>query len=270
MDKLPKQAYENEALLYKYKGEVLVPPLEMVDDILTIQKCGMASMTINAQVNAFIEQKKLTLGLKKCTKIHVGKKCNDCEKLFVHQDEMEDSLEVKYLGDILHENGKSKATILERINRGYAISGQILALLKELPLGNLKTEVGLALRQAWLINGILYNSEVWHNLRECDINNLAAIDKYLLRGLVDSHSKTPVEHLYLEMAALPIPHVMRARRLIYLQTMLKRHDNELTKRVYMSQKLNPLPGDWILKIKEDFEIIGVVMEDKEIEDMTEN
>ena len=30
MDKLPKEAYENEELLYKYKGEVLVPPLEMV------------------------------------------------------------------------------------------------------------------------------------------------------------------------------------------------------------------------------------------------
>ena len=102
------------------------------------------------------------------------------------------------------------------------------------------------------------------------MNNLAAIDKYLLRGLVDSHSKTPVEHLYLEMAALPIPHVMRARRLIYLQTLLKRHDSELTKRVYMCQKLNPLPGDWSLKIQEDFEIIGLMMNDKEIEDMTEN
>ena len=72
------------------------------------------------------------------------------------------------------------------------------------------------------------------------------------------------------MAALPFPHVMRARRLIYLQTLLKRHDSELTKRVYMCQKLNPLPGDWSLKIQEDFEIIGLMMNDKEIEDMTEN
>ena len=70
MDKLAKLAYQNKELLYQYKGEVDVPPLEMVDDILTIQKCGAASSAINAEVNAFIEQKKLTLGSKKCTKIH--------------------------------------------------------------------------------------------------------------------------------------------------------------------------------------------------------
>ena len=70
----------------------------------------MTSLTMNAIVNAFIEQKKLTLAVKKCSKIHIGKKCNDCEKLYVHQDEMVESSEVKYLGDILHENGKSKAT----------------------------------------------------------------------------------------------------------------------------------------------------------------
>ena len=111
MDKLPEQAYANESLLYKYKGEVSVPPLGMVDDIITIQKCGSAAVTINSEVNAFVEQKKMTLSTKKCTRIHVGKKCNQCEKLYVHQQEMEDSDEVKYLGDILHNNGKIKATI---------------------------------------------------------------------------------------------------------------------------------------------------------------
>ena len=74
MDKLPKKLYQNSHLLYKYKGEVTVPPLEMVDDILTVQNCGMASETINTEVNAFVEQKKLTLGHKKCVKVHVGKK----------------------------------------------------------------------------------------------------------------------------------------------------------------------------------------------------
>ena len=42
MDKLAKHAYQNKNLLYKYKGKVDVPPLEMVDDILTVQKCGAA------------------------------------------------------------------------------------------------------------------------------------------------------------------------------------------------------------------------------------
>ena len=41
-----------------------VPPLEMVDDILTVSKFSLASVTINADVNSFIESNKLTLSKK--------------------------------------------------------------------------------------------------------------------------------------------------------------------------------------------------------------
>ena len=36
MDKLPQKIYKDKSLLYIYKGQVSVPPLEMVDDILTV------------------------------------------------------------------------------------------------------------------------------------------------------------------------------------------------------------------------------------------
>ena len=62
MDKLPKKLYKQSELLYQYKGEVTVPPLEMVHDIITAQKYRMASKTINKEVNMFLAQKNLTLG----------------------------------------------------------------------------------------------------------------------------------------------------------------------------------------------------------------
>ena len=58
IDKLPQKVYKEETLLYKYKGEVSVPPLGMVDDVLTVQKCGATSAAINNEVNSFFEQKK--------------------------------------------------------------------------------------------------------------------------------------------------------------------------------------------------------------------
>ena len=57
MDKLPQKIYKDPSLLYMYKGQVSVPPLEMVDDILTVEKCGLTSLAMNAEVNSFIEQK---------------------------------------------------------------------------------------------------------------------------------------------------------------------------------------------------------------------
>ena len=73
MDKLGQIKYDNPELLYKYKNSVGIPALEMVDNILDIQKCGIDSVKSNQVVNTFIENKKLELGPDKFHKIHCGK-----------------------------------------------------------------------------------------------------------------------------------------------------------------------------------------------------
>ena len=42
------------------------------------------------------------------------------KEMCVHDKEMNKSHKVKYLGDIIHESGKPQATIVQRVNRGYA------------------------------------------------------------------------------------------------------------------------------------------------------
>ena len=101
----------------------------------------------------------MKLSAKKCFKIHVGSKCGNCEKLYVHGEHMKESQEFKYLGDLIHENGNPKSTISQRIKRGYAIVSQIIALLHDLPVGNLRVQIKLTLCHTWLINGISFNSE---------------------------------------------------------------------------------------------------------------
>ena len=66
MDKLAKIVYNDKSLVYKYKGVAAVPPLEMVDDVLTISKCSMTSVTMNATVNVFLNKKKIRLLKEKC------------------------------------------------------------------------------------------------------------------------------------------------------------------------------------------------------------
>ena len=41
----------------------------------------------------------------------------------------------KYLGDIIHSNGKSTPNILERSAKAYAILSEICAILTDVPLG---------------------------------------------------------------------------------------------------------------------------------------
>ena len=267
MEKLGKLFYKNPQLMYKYKGKVEIPCLGMVDDLLCVQKCSPQSANVNAVVNAFIEGKKLKLSDKKCSRIHIQKKkCQtkmECVNLKVHDEEMKTSLQEKYLGDLI-SNGTVRNTIEERKNKGFGIVNEIMAILDEIPLGKYKMEIGLKLRQAMLINGMLYNSEAWHAITEAEIRILETVDESLLRALVNGHAKTPLEFLYLEAGAMPIRFILSARRLTFHQTILKREKSEITRKIYEEQKLNPTAGDFVELIMQDFKIIDKTQKDEDI------
>ena len=58
--------------------------------------------------------------------------------------------------------------------------------------------------------------------------------------------------------------------MIYLQTLLKRHDEEITRKVYICQKSSPLPGDWCQLVAEDFSKMNIHMSDEQIAQMQED
>ena len=220
MEKLGKIIYENQNLIYRYKGAVAVPTLCMVDDILAVQKCSKTSLQINSVINSFVELKKLTLSEKKCSKIHIGKTDSSCHQLKVHENAMKNSNQERYLGDLISKDAKIKHTIEQRVSKGYGIVSEINTILEEIPLGKYRVEMGLKLREAMLINAILFNSEAWHSVEKEDIKKLEKIDEMLLRSLMGSHQKTPIEFLYLETGSLPIRYIISIRRMNYLKTIL--------------------------------------------------
>ena len=211
---------------------------------MSIQKCS-ESANINTTINAFMEMKKLTLSKKKCNRIHIGKGNEKCQELKIHETIMKNSEREKYLGDYIDKSGKIKATIDDRISKGWGILSEIKAIINEVPLGKYKVEIGLQLRQAMLVNGLLYNSEAWHSVNLNDLASLEKIDEALLRFLLNSHAKAPLESLYMESGAIPMRFIVASRRLNFLQTILKRDEEELTRRVFMAQLEDPLEGDFV-------------------------
>ena len=90
--------------------------------------------------------------------------------------------------------------------------------------------MGLKLRQAKLINGILFSSEGWHGICEDDIKALEKVDEARLRALIQAHPKITLEFLYLETGAVRIKHIISSRRMVYLKFLLKCDDEEITKK----------------------------------------
>ena len=111
--------------------------------------------------------------------------------------------------------------------------------------------MGLKLRQAKLLNGMLFSSEGWQGLGKDDLKCLGKVDEALLRALLLCHPKTPLEFLYLETGSVKISDIVSSRRLNYLQTLLARDEEELTNRVLRGQEIQPTPGDYILLVKDD-------------------
>ena len=177
----------------------------------------------------------------------------------------------KYLGDIFHNSGKSKHTILERTTKAYAILAEIRAILNDVPLGKYRVEAGLQLRQAMFLNGVLYNSKVWQGLDATDLTMLQNVDHQLMRVIChNAHRKTPVEFLYLETAAQPLKNVISSCRIMYLHNILSRNSDELVKRVFHDQKNNPTEGDFICLVKSDLEYIEEPYNEQNIASMNKS
>ena len=145
----------------------------------------------------------------------------------------------KYLGDFLTTKANSKETVESRKSKGYAILSEISAMLKYVPMGNRRTQIGLELQKAWFQNGCLFNSEMWSGLTENYYNDLEVIDPKIVRVSTGAQAKVPLEMLYLETSQIPIKHVISVRRLMYWHTRLKRNKEKLTSQIYHTMTSKP-------------------------------
>ena len=179
MSQLGSLAYKRGKPLLTYKETVQIPVMGMIDDIATVTKCGMQTVLSNAVTNSFVESKRLQLGPKKSHRLHFGKKHKDCLDLTIHGDKMENSKQEKYVGDIITEDAKNDENIAARKGKAFAIAGDILAILDEIPLGPYRIDAGLCMRNGMFLNAILRNSEVWYGLKSTHITELEEVDEYL-------------------------------------------------------------------------------------------
>ena len=110
----------------------------------------------------------------------------------------------------------------------------------------------------------MYNSEVWGSYTKTDMKSLEILDRKILKLILGSHCKSQSEMLFLETGALPLEHILSIRRLGYFQTILKRDEKEVTKRIYRAQKKNPIPGDWVLLIEQDMMKYEIQLDEDQI------
>ena len=275
--------------MYQYKNKVHVPPLSMIDDLVCVAESGIAAVEVNSYINTKTAIKKLQFGAQKCHQMSIREKEHICPELFIDNwqvEKVEDSGEVKdfykgeinlsktdaekYLGDIICKDGKNLKNIKDRKSKGFGIVQQISSILENIFFGPYEIEISLILRKSLLLNGILTNSEAWYGLKDEEVMHLEQIDETLLRKIFEAPKSTPKCMLYLETGCTPIRFIIRCRRLMFLQYILKEDRNSLISRVFYAQDSNPLKNDWSLTCREDLKSLAINLTYEEIRDLSKD
>ena len=256
VDTFGQECLDTHKYTYKYRGEVEIPPLSMVDDLLCISECGFKTTMANAYLKLKTDVKKLQFGAPKCKKLHVGKtcekyKCQDLkvdrwEELVIRNEEtgiddvedkcngveiMEEKTEDKYLGEIISADGRNIQNIKARVAKGKGIVSRIQTILEGIPFGRFFFKVALVLRES-----MIYNSEAWYNVTNRELDLLESVDLQFLRKILNAPRSTPKEMLYLEMGCVPFREMIRKRRISFLQYIVNENENSMLKIFLMKSK----------------------------------
>ena len=285
------KALENH--LYEYKNKVKLPPLGMVDDQLTIAKCGLGSALASAHINASTNIKKLQFGEHKTVKMHIGNKNNICTNNLIDTFHLEskkkkatsilDMVDVEgekhcmetvtswtYLGDVIQSNGKNDLNIKERVGKGLGNVKQITQMISDLCLGPYHYEASAVLRSSLLLSSLISNSESWVGLTKKQISDLESVDEELLRNIFSAHSKTPLELLYLETGSIPIRFILMSRRLNFLWYLLNQTENSLLSNFFNAQCEDPTRGDWVSQARSDLTRLNMDVSFREIKALSKD
>ena len=101
------------------------------------------------------------------------------------------------------------------------------------------------------LSSVLTNSEVWYRMTNSDLEELEVLDRSLLRRILSAPNSTPVSALYLETGCLSIGTIIKARRLNYLQYLVKLPHEEMLSRFFYCQWLESNPTDWTMQVRKD-------------------
>ena len=152
-------------------------------------------------------------------------------------------------GYVLIPYGQSHAcSVYPDFEMSYGIVCQIMKILCTISFGSHSFDIALLLRESYLINGILTNTEVWYHLATSETGELDKVDRNFFQQLLCLPRSVPYPALYLESGVLPISVLINVRRLNYLHSILKGPENGTLQQVFQIQWNFPSTGDSVAAV----------------------
>ena len=111
------------------------------------------------------------------------------------------------------------------------------------------------------MNGTLVNMETWPNCTTTRMESFERTEQSFFRKILNAHSKTPIETIYLELGIIPLRFHLMKRRILYFHTVMGRNDDEITKKVVTQQMSRCARGDFFEQVERDLKLLGMCAKD---------
>ena len=227
--------------------------MAMVDDTVLITETGHKGQPKEFIFNVKVAEKKLQFSELKCHTmiIHKAKNINpvselkvdiwkqthdkkdDFHELYDGEHTLKETLQTKYLGCILSNDGTNNAGIKTKVNKSIGTRKVIKTLIKG--LGKYTVERGIIYFKSLLRRSILYATESMLKLKESDVKLIERAEEATLRDLVKTEVSAQHHLLYVELGIIPVRFVIQQRKVMYLKHILVQDENSLLKIVFNAQ-----------------------------------
>ena len=154
-------------------------------------------------------------------------------------------------------NGSNEKNIQSRVLKVHGKVTDIINILEKVTFGSHYFKVAKMLRESIFLNGIMTNSEIWYGVSTKQVEQLETVDKLLLRKFLNTPVSTPGEGIMLEFGVLSIGTIMKARRVNFLQNLLKTSEKEMLSKFFKAQHSDPVKNDWTVQVLQDLKDLKI-------------
>ena len=186
-----------------YIGHVEVRSLGFMDDLNDINTNITDVVNSNDMAVHFESIKRLRFSADKCEIIKIGNHCEALPKLTINREIVKEKEKIKYLSDFFNSKGSNTALINERVTAMISVTPDLIAMGKEISLGNYETEILLILYNAVFLNKLLFNCQSWSKLTKNDLRQLEMKQLELFKHIMEVPHTTSNIGMFLELRLLP-------------------------------------------------------------------
>ena len=263
--------------------------LALFDDIIGVTEAEKKAQMLNAFINVKTAENRLQFGTKKCKSMLVGKNTeniintellvdnwtiiynknntngeDDIAEKYSGQVPIGSTEEYKYLGFVIFSTGDNIANIRQLKQKSIGIIRKII--------NRLNIECSMILMNSILSGSILYASDMYHNLKECELRQIERIEETFLRKVLKTTRAKgcPITQLYLEMGQIPACFEIQKIRCLYIKYILNQYEDSQLSSFFYLQLNQKSKGDWASTCMDALKELRITESLDEIKHMNQN